>query len=95
MPVTREEVLKVAALAKLSITEEEIEEFTRQFNEILEYFNKLNELDTTNVEPTSHVLDLKNVFREDAARPSLEAALTLTNGPDSDRGFFRVPKIIE
>ena len=95
MPVTRAEVLKVATLAKLRISEEEIEDFTRQFNQILEYFNKLNELDTTNVEPTSHVLDLKNVFREDQVQPSFPREEMLKNAPAHDKEFFRVPKVIK
>ena len=95
MPVTREEVLKVATLAKLRIPDEEIEEFTKHFNKILEYFNQLNELDTTNVEPMSHVLDLKNVFREDQVKPSFPREEILKNAPAHDDEFFKVPKVIK
>ena len=95
MKISKEEVEHVAVLARLTFSPKEIERFVDQLNDILGYMDQLGKLETSAVEPTFHAVDQKNVFREDAARPSLEAALTLTNGPDSDRGFFRVPKIIE
>ena len=94
MAVTRDDVKKVAELAKLKISEEEIDKFTVQFNEILKYFNKLNELDTENVEPTSHVLDLKNVFREDMVKESLDREEVLKNAPVTDGEHIKVPKVI-
>jgi aspartyl-tRNA(Asn)/glutamyl-tRNA(Gln) amidotransferase subunit C len=95
MPVTRAEVEKVAVLAKLKFGEKELDEFTRQFNQILDYINTLNELDTTNVPPTTHVLDLENVFREDVIKPSLPREELLKNAPAQDGEFFKVPKVIK
>jgi len=95
MKITRQEVEHVALLARLKVSETEKERFTTQLNSILEYMDKLKELDTSQVEPTFHAATRKNVFREDRALPSSPQDLTLSNAPDGDRGFFRVPKIIE
>jgi len=95
MRLTKEEVEKVAKLARLAVSEEEKEAFSRQLSEILTYVGKLNELDTSKIEPTSHVLDLSNVFRDDIVRLSLPPADVLANAPDRDHDHFRVPKIIE
>ena len=91
MKITDREVLYVAALAHLELTPAEVERFTSQLNGILEYMDQLNELDTSGVEPTSHVLPLSNVLREDeAGRDEV-----LANAPQQDRDHFVVPKIIE
>ncbi|HEY5595460.1 MAG TPA: Asp-tRNA(Asn)/Glu-tRNA(Gln) amidotransferase subunit GatC [Nitrospiria bacterium] len=95
MELSKDEVEYVAKLARLTVSEEEKEAFSRQLSEILTYVGKLNELDTSKVEPTSHVLDLSNVFRDDAVRESLSPADVLANAPDRDNNHFRVPKIIE
>ena len=95
MKITKEEVEHVALLARLKFDENEIKRFTTQMNSILEYMEKLAELDTTNVEPTFHAVAQTNVFREDIVKPSISQGLSLSNAPDGDRGFFRVPKIIE
>lgn len=95
MKITRQQVEHVAKLARLAMGNEEKELFTRQLGEILAYIEKLKELDTSKVEPTSHVLPLKNVFREDEVRPSLPREEILKNAPDRTEEFFRVPKIIE
>ena len=95
MKITKEEVEHVALLARLKFSEKEKEPFTTQLNIILEYMDKLQELDTTKVEPTFHAVAQKNVFREDDVRASLPKELSLSNAPDGERGFFRVPKIIE
>ncbi len=94
MGVTVKEVENIARLAKLSFSEEEIEEFTEQFNQILAYVEKLNELDTTEVPPTYHVLDLSNVMRPDKVRPWLTQEEALANAPKKKSGFFSVPKVI-
>ncbi len=62
---------------------------------ILSYMDKLNQLDTTDIDPTSHVLPIKNVFRKDEVRPSLSLEEALSNAPDRKNGFFRVPRVIE
>jgi aspartyl-tRNA(Asn)/glutamyl-tRNA(Gln) amidotransferase subunit C len=95
MKLSKEEVEHVAKLARLAVSEAEKESFSRQLSEILSYIGKLNELDTSNIEPTSHVLDLSNVFRDDGVRESLPPSDVLANAPDSENDHFRVPKIIE
>ena len=95
MKISKEEVEHVALLARLKFSEVEKERFTIQLNSILEYMDTLKELDTTQVEPTFHAVARKNVFRKDQVLPSSPQDLALGNAPDGDRGFFRVPKIIE
>ena len=95
MKITPREVRYVSALAKLELAPEELESFTSQLNRILDYMDQLNELDTSSVEPTSHVLPLKNVLREDEVGHSLPVEEILANAPEQDRGHFVVPKIIE
>ncbi|HXX58031.1 MAG TPA: Asp-tRNA(Asn)/Glu-tRNA(Gln) amidotransferase subunit GatC [Thermodesulfovibrionales bacterium] len=85
----------IAHLARLSLSESEKELFSGQLGGILEYVRKLNELDTSGVDPTSHVLEMNNVMREDALRSSLPLRAALANAPDRSGNFFRVPKIIE
>ena len=95
MKITKEEVEHVAYLARLKFSEAEKELFTTQLNTILEYMDKLAELDTGRVEPTFHAVARTNVRREDQVQSSLPQECTLQNAPDGDRGFFQVPKIIE
>ena len=94
MSVTLQEVEKIAQLAKLSFSEEEKQKFTEQFNQILAYMEKLNELDTENVEPTAHVLELKNVMRRDEVKEWLSQEEALRNAPRKKDGYFSVPKVI-
>ncbi len=95
MKITRKEVEHVAKLARLALRNEEIETLTDQLSNILTYVEKLNELDTKNVDPTSHVLPIKNVLREDEVKKSLGRDKALGNTPDRTEEFFRVPKVIE
>ena len=95
MKITRQEVEHVATLARLRFDEVEMERFTDQLNAILAYIDKLNELDTSGVEPTYHVLELVNVFREDQIEPSLPKELALANAPERADSFFKVPRIVE
>lgn len=92
--ITKKEVLKIASLAKLSLSEGEIEMYTNQMNDILAYMDQLNELDTDDIEPLSHVLDLTNVTRADEEKPSLDRADVLKNAPETDGEYFIVPKVI-
>ena len=94
MAVTKKDVEYIAELAKLKFKDEELEKFTEQLNEILAYVEKLNELDTTNVEPLSHPIEGSNVFREDVVKPSLDREEALRNAPDRSELFFKVPKVI-
>jgi aspartyl-tRNA(Asn)/glutamyl-tRNA(Gln) amidotransferase subunit C len=95
MPVSIKDVDHIAKLAKLSFSEEEKETFTEKFNQILSFMEKLNELDTSNVEPLSHVIELQNVMRDDVVKPSLPTEEALENAPARDEKFFRVPKVID
>ena len=94
MAVTLKDVKHIAELARLEFSNEELENFTHQLNQILEYVEKLNELDTENVEPLSHPIEGNNAFREDELKPSISREEALKNAPDSDDKFFKVPKVI-
>jgi aspartyl-tRNA(Asn)/glutamyl-tRNA(Gln) amidotransferase subunit C len=93
--ISRAEVEKVAKLARLELSEAEVQEFTGQLSAILDYVAKMNELDTRNVEPLAHCLPISNVFREDVVKESLGTEKTLANAPQRDGSFFKVPKILE
>ncbi len=92
--ITADHVRRVARLSRLDLTEEEIQEFTGQLGAILDYVNKMNELDTENVEPLAHCLPVTNCFRDDIIHPSLECDKALANAPDRDGDYFKVPKIL-
>ncbi len=94
MAVTIKDVEHIAELARLKFSEKELDNFTHQLNQILEYVEKLNELDTENVEPLSHPIEGNNAFREDELKPSLSREEALKNAPDCDEQFFKVPKVI-
>lgn len=95
MKISKEDVLKVAELARLEFGDEELDKFTEQMGDILTYIEKLNELDTENVEPTSHVLDIPTPLREDVVEDWLKPGEALENAPEEDDGFFVVPRVIE
>jgi aspartyl-tRNA(Asn)/glutamyl-tRNA(Gln) amidotransferase subunit C len=89
--ISREDVLHVARLARLEIPEDQIERVQAELAAILEAVGKVSELDLEGVEPTSHPLDLVNVFAEDEPRPSLDRDVALANAPQAEAGAFRVP----
>ena len=93
--ITKKDVEYVARLSRLKLKEEEKEKFTYQLNTILEYMEKLNELDTSKIEPTSHVVPLRNVRRKDERRPSYPVVEVLKNAPEKEKDYFKVPPIIE
>ena len=93
--IDTEQVRKVAKLSRLELTEAELEEFTGQLSAILDYVEKMNELDTDNVEPLAHCLPVSNVFRQDCIKESLGTEKALANAPQRDGGFFKVPKILD
>ena len=95
MKLTRESVQRVATLARLRLTADEESALTEQLDHILAYMDKLNELDTANVELFSHSMDNLNALREDKVTNQSNAAALLANAPERDQTFFRVPKIIE
>ncbi|MFN0157226.1 MAG: Asp-tRNA(Asn)/Glu-tRNA(Gln) amidotransferase subunit GatC [Bacteroidota bacterium] len=94
MSVTIKDVEHIASLAKLSFSEEEKQKLTTELNAILEYMEQLNQLDTDNVEPLSHVIELNNVFRADELRPTVRRDEALKNAPAHTDELFRVPKVI-
>jgi aspartyl-tRNA(Asn)/glutamyl-tRNA(Gln) amidotransferase subunit C len=91
MAISRDEVLHVARLARLALTDEEVARFQEQLSAILEAVGKVSELDLAEVEPTAHPLDLVNVFGEDEPRRSLPVEEALANAPERDGDFFAVP----
>ena len=93
--IDAEQVRKVAKLARLDLSESEVEEFSGQLSAILKYVEKMNELDTENVQPFAHWLDVGNVLREDVAGESLGVEKTLANAPQRDKEFFKVTKILD
>ncbi len=95
MSITVKDVEHVAALARLELTEQEKEQFTGQLNAILNYANKLSELDTEQVPATSHALKVTNVMRDDENRPSLTIQQVMKNAPEEEDGQFRVPAVLE
>ncbi|MCA0970629.1 Asp-tRNA(Asn)/Glu-tRNA(Gln) amidotransferase subunit GatC [Halobacillus litoralis] len=93
--ISKEEVKHVANLARLAITEEEAVTFAGQLDDIITYAEQLNELDTTGVKPTTHVLDLKNVMRKDEPKKWIEKEDALKNAPDHQDGQYKVPSVLE
>jgi aspartyl-tRNA(Asn)/glutamyl-tRNA(Gln) amidotransferase subunit C len=94
MAVTLKDVEHIAKLAKLEFTDEEKEKFTHQLNQILEYVEHMNKLDTSAVEPLLHVIELSNVFRADEVKESISTEEALKNAPSKTEKFFKVPKVI-
>lgn len=94
MEFSREDVLKTARLARLALTAEEVDAFTSQLAQIVQYIELLAEVDTTDVEPMAHGAGVTNVFRADEVRPSLSRDLALSNAPNRDEECFRVPPVL-
>ena len=94
MSVTIKDVEHIAKLAMLKISDAEKETYTHQLNKILQYMDQLNKLDTTNVEPLAHVIDVGNVFRDDVVMPGVTTEEALKNAPAATEAFFKVPKVI-
>ena len=95
MSVTEKDVQYIANLARLQVTEEEAKSYAKDMSSILEYMELLNEVDTSNVKPLEHVIDLDSRFRIDKAEQPLSHEDALKNAPDADSDYFRVPKVIE
>ena len=94
MILSREDVEKVSLLGRLRLTPQELETMTSQLSAIVGYVEQLKELDTTSVEPMAHAMELRNVFAEDALRPSLPRAEALANAPKKDSECYRVPAVL-
>ena len=93
--VSHDDVRYVAKLARLKLQEDELDRYAGQLSGILKHINKISELELAHVEPTSHVIRLANIFREDEVRDSVPRELALSNGPEVERDAFRVPQILE
>jgi len=92
--LSKKEVEHITWLAHIELSEKEKTLFTEQFNDILDYFKKIDEVDTEDVQPTYHVLDLMNIYREDEASPSLPIEETLKNAPKKEEKFLKAPRIV-
>ncbi|BAY82768.1 glutamyl-tRNA (Gln) amidotransferase subunit C [Calothrix parasitica NIES-267] len=92
--IDREQVRKVALLARLELTDEEEEKFTTQLGDILDYFEQLSELDVTDIEPTTRAIDVSNVTREDKLQPYPNREEILQSAPEQEGEYFKVPKIM-
>jgi aspartyl-tRNA(Asn)/glutamyl-tRNA(Gln) amidotransferase subunit C len=95
MKITKEQVKHIALLSRLELDEGETEIYQEQLSRILDYVEKLKEVDTKDIEPTSHVIELNNIFRKDEVKASISRDEALKNAPDYTDKFFKVPKIIE
>jgi len=94
MKITKQEIYNVANLARLNISENQVDLFCNQLGNILEYMEKLNKIDTTNIKPTTHAIDLSNAFRDDILKPSINTELAIQNAPAKEDSFFVVPKVV-
>lgn len=93
--ISKNDVKYVANLSRIHLPEDEAEKLTQSLESILQYVSKLEKVNVSGIEPTSHVLPLKNVFREDTPRPSLDIKTALKNAPEQHLNSFKVPKVIE
>lgn len=92
--ISEDEVKKIAKLAKLKLTTEEIKLYSSQMSTIIGYISQLNEVDTSKIRPISNIIDTKNIVRTDKIQESLDKTISLKNAPDADEEFIKVPKII-
>ena len=95
MPIAREEVRRIAVLARLSLTGAEEEELTEHLSHILDHFERLKEIDTDGIEPTARITAMEPALRDDVVRNAPDTERWLANAPERDGSFFKVPKIIE
>ena len=95
MALTSEEVLHIARLARIALTDEDVERFTAQLSGILDHFTALSAVDTEGLEPTAHPLPLSNVMRADLVAPSLTQDAALANAPRTEEGYVRVRAVLE
>ena len=95
MKIDKNQIIKTAKLARLELSEKEMDEFSVQLNDIIEYVEKINQLDTSDVKPADHIIDVANVLREESVNESIPRPAIEKIAPSFDNGFFIVPKIIE
>jgi aspartyl-tRNA(Asn)/glutamyl-tRNA(Gln) amidotransferase subunit C len=94
VPITKNDILKVAALARLDLTPEELDRFSKDLAQILTYVEQIQKVDTEGIVPQSQFIKAENVFRSDSIRPSLPRSEALANAPDRDEEYFRVPRVL-
>lgn len=94
MAISREEVEKVSLLARLLLSDDELDKMTAQMGQILDYINLLAEVDTADVQPMAHAVEITDVFRDDVVQPSLDRAAALANAPHQDGECYRVPAVL-
>lgn len=95
MAITKETVKYIADLARINLTSHELEELSHQLQDILGFIDKLNKVETKDIEPASHILPIHNVLRDDRLRESLSSDRALENAPSPEGNFFGVPKVME
>ena len=95
MKITKEDAMKTASLAGIALKEDESEKMAEQLSKILDYFEKISELDTENIKPTNHILDIENVFREDIIKKSITPEEVVKNAPKKLGSFIVVPKVMD
>lgn len=95
MSLSVKDVEHVAKLSRLSFKDEEKKDFTEKLNSVVDYIEKLEEVDVEGVKPTYHALEVKNVFREDVMKPSFKREAIIANAPDAEGGCFKVPKVVK
>ena len=95
MSVSKEDVKHIANLSKLNLTDEELEKYTTELSDIVNFANELSNIDVDGLKPTAHILDIKNVFRKDEVQPSYDREEILKNAPSKDAGCVSVPKVVE
>lgn len=94
MSLSREDVAKVALLARLQLADDELDRMTAQLGQIVDYVEQLQQVDTDHVQPLAHAVELTNVFKDDEVRPSLDRAAALANAPKHDEECYRVPAVL-
>lgn len=95
MSVSKEDVIHIAKLARLEFSDEELEKYTKNMSDIVDFANSLSKIDVSGVEPTNHILEIKNVFRKDEIKPSYDREEILKNAPTKAGGCVSVPKVVE
>jgi len=95
MSISKKEVLYVADLARIAFDDDEVDRLSDELSAVLDYAETLNQLDTSNVKPTEHILKLQNVFRKDEVKESLPLEKVFRNAPEEEAGGFKVPRVVE
>lgn len=95
MKLTQDEIKNIALLSRLEVSDEAMEQTGKALSDILTYVAELEELDLDGIEPMAHAVPLQNVFRKDEVKPSLPQAVALSNAPEEENGYFKVPRVVQ